>query len=137
MRIVRIRAFFYALLKGPLHAMPAPRPAKLALENGALFTGSAFGAVGTRAGEVAFNTAMTGYQEIITDPSYRGQIVVMTCPLIGNYGVNDVDVESRRPQVEGFMVRELSRRVSNYRATKSLHEWLDESDVPGIAEIDT
>src|SRR5438876_6869803 len=98
------------------------RIAKLALEDGTVFTGIAFGAVGTRVGEVAFNTAMTGYQEIITDPSYRGQIVCMTCPQIGNYGVNAADVESRGPQVEGFVIRELSRRVSNFRATLSLEE---------------
>src|SRR6059058_1190035 len=100
------------------------RIAKLALEDGTVFTGAAFGAAGTRVGEVAFNTAMTGYQEIITDPSYRGQIVCMTCPQIGNYGVNPADLESRGPQVEGFVIRELSPRVSNYRATLSLADWL-------------
>src|SRR5438552_16485107 len=113
------------------------RTAKLALEDGTVFTGLAFGAIGTRVGEVAFNTAMTGYQEIITDPSYRGQIVCMTCPQIGNYGVNAIDTESMRPQVEGLIVRELSRRVSNFRAKWSLDEWLVHAGVPGIAEVDT
>src|SRR5262245_32243371 len=113
------------------------RIAKLALEDGTVFTGAAFGAPGTRHGEVAFNTAMTGYQEIITDPSYRGQIVCMTCPQIGNYGVNPADIESRGPQVEGFIVRELSRRVSNFRAELPLEEWLTAAGVPGIADVDT
>ena len=83
--------------------------AKLALEDGTVFTGRAFGAPGERFGEVVFNTSMTGYQEVLTDPSYKGQIVTMTYPLIGNYGVNGEDGESRRPQVEGFIVRELTR----------------------------
>jgi carbamoyl-phosphate synthase small subunit len=84
-----------------------------------------------------FNTAMTGYQEILTDPSYCGQIVTMTYPLIGNYGINSEDVESRRPFVEGFVVRELSALVSNWRAEESLAEYLDRNGIPGIAEIDT
>ena len=87
--------------------------AKLALEDGTVFTGRAFGARGEADGEVVFNTSMTGYQEILTDPSYHGQIVAMTYPLIGNYGVNAEDAESRRPWVRGFVVRELSRLVSN------------------------
>src|SRR5438874_9516651 len=94
--------------------------AKLALEDGTVFTGGAFGARGEVDGEVVFNTSMTGYQEILTDPSYHGQIVTMTYPLIGNYGVNAQDAESRRPWVRGFVVRELSRVVSNYRAGGSL-----------------
>src|SRR5438874_13181269 len=94
--------------------------AKLALEDGTVFTGRAFGARGEVDGEVVFNTSMTGYQEILTDPSYHGQIVAMTYPLIGNYGVNAEDVESRRPWVRGFVVRELSRAVSNHRALGSL-----------------
>ena len=92
--------------------------AKLALEDGTVFTGRAFGARGEADGEVVFNTSMTGYQEILTDPSYHGQIVAMTYPLIGNYGVNAEDAESRRPWVRGFVVRELSRLVSNHRADR-------------------
>ena len=90
--------------------------AKLALEDGTVFTGRAFGARGEVDGEVVFNTSMTGYQEILTDPSYHGQIVAMTYPQIGNYGVNAEDAESGRPWVRGFVVRELSRLVSNHRA---------------------
>src|SRR5918992_4104271 len=89
--------------------------AKLALEDGTVYTGEAFGARGEVDGEVVFNTSMTGYQEILTDPSYHGQIVTMTYPLIGNYGVNPEDEESPRPWVRGFVVRELSRRYSNQR----------------------
>src|SRR6188472_4078458 len=98
------------------------RIAKLALEDGTVFTGRAFGASGTSEGEVVFNTAMTGYQEILTDPSYRGQIVTMTYPLIGNYGVNLEDVESKRPHVAGFVVKELAKVYSNWRATMPLGE---------------
>ena len=89
----------------------------LALEDGRTFRGSAFGAKGERTGEVVFNTSMSGYQEVLTDPSYRGQIVVMTCPEIGNCGTNALDRESAEPQVEGFVVRQLSRFPSNWRAT--------------------
>ena len=92
----------------------------LALEDGSIFHGLAFGARATACGEVCFNTSMTGYQEILTDPSYKGQIVTMTYPLIGNYGVNSVDDESWRPHVAGFVVRELSPVVSNWRADYSL-----------------
>src|SRR6476469_8643525 len=113
------------------------RIAKLALEDGTIFTGVAFGAAGTTEGEVVFNTAMTGYQEILTDPSYAGQIVTMTYPLIGNYGVNEQDVESRRAWVEGFVVREASRIVSNFRATSSLQDYLKENNIIGIEHIDT
>ena len=98
--------------------------AKLALEDGTVFTGTAFGAAGEVDGEVCFNTSMTGYQEILTDPSYRGQIVTMTYPEIGNYGVNADDVESAKPHLAGFIVRELSRRVSNFRAEGDLAEYL-------------
>src|SRR5215204_7688607 len=100
------------------------RVAKLALEDGTVFTGRAFGARGTTQGEVVFNTSMTGYQEILTDPSYAGQIVTMTYPLIGNYGVNAEDVESRRPFIEGFVVREFSEVSSNWRAGMTLDEYL-------------
>src|SRR5713101_3241368 len=91
-------------------------PAKLALEDGTVYTGLSFGAGGETFGEVVFNTSMTGYQEVLTDPSYKGQIVTMTYPLIGNCGINDEDVESSRPQVEGFVIRELSRQPSNFRS---------------------
>jgi carbamoyl-phosphate synthase small subunit len=111
--------------------------ATLALEDGRVFHGRAFGAVGERAGEVVFNTSMTGYQEILSDPSYRGQIVVMTAPEIGNVGTNVEDAESDGPQVEGFVVRELSECASNWRSTQALHEHLREHRVPGIAEVDT
>jgi len=98
--------------------------AKLALKDGTVFTGRAFGAAGEVDGEVCFNTSMTGYQEILTDPSYRGQIVTMTYPEIGNYGVNSEDVESRRPFLSGFIVQERSRRASNFRAEGELDEYL-------------
>ncbi|MGD0462033.1 MAG: glutamine-hydrolyzing carbamoyl-phosphate synthase small subunit [Tepidisphaeraceae bacterium] len=111
--------------------------AKLALEDGAVFTGRSFGAAGTSEGEVVFNTAMTGYQEILTDPSYKGQIVTMTYPLIGNYGVNRQDVESRQPHVAGFVVKELSPVYSNYRADLSLDEYLKDNQIIGIEGIDT
>ena len=114
-----------------------PPIAKLALEDGTVFTGRAFGASGTSEGEVVFNTSMTGYQEILTDPSYKGQIVTMTYPLIGNYGVNRQDVESRRPHVAGFVVKELPPRYSNYRADTSLDEYLRQNKVVGIEGIDT
>ena len=111
--------------------------AVLALEDGSLFHGTGFGAHASACGEVCFNTSMTGYQEILTDPSYKAQIVTMTYPLIGNYGVNHQDVESWRPHVAGFVVRELSPVVSNWRADYSLHEYLDQNDIPGIQGIDT
>lgn len=113
--------------------------ARLALEDGSVFTGSAFGDTSPRCveGEVCFNTSLSGYQEVVTDPSYAGQIVTMTCPLIGNYGVNEGDLESARAQVSGFVVRELSNRVSNYRATAALEDWLAEQGVVGIAGVDT
>ena len=111
--------------------------AKLALEDGTVFTGTAFGARGEVDGEVVFNTSMTGYQEILTDPSYHGQIVAMTYPQIGNYGVNDDDAESRRPWVRGFVIRELSGRVSNFRADGSLESYLEKNGIIGIEGIDT
>lgn len=109
----------------------------LALEDGTIFRGRAFGAAGTRVGEVVFNTSMTGYQEIFTDPSYCGQIVTMTFPLIGNYGVNREDFESVRAWLSGFVVRELAPRPSNYRASGDLAGLLREQDVVGISNIDT
>ncbi len=111
--------------------------AKLALEDGTIFTGQAFGAAGTSEGEVVFNTSMTGYQEILTDPSYKGQIVTMTYPLIGNYGVNRQDVESKKPQVAGFIIKELSPIPSNYRSDMTLDQYLKENNILGIAGIDT
>jgi carbamoyl-phosphate synthase small subunit len=111
--------------------------AVLALEDGSVFRGPGFGARASACGEVCFNTSMTGYQEILTDPSYKGQIVSMTYPLIGNYGVNLQDVESRRPHVAGFAIRELSPVVSNWRADYSLAEYLEKNGIPGIQGIDT
>ncbi|WP_165233047.1 glutamine-hydrolyzing carbamoyl-phosphate synthase small subunit [Aquisphaera insulae] len=111
--------------------------AKLALEDGTVFTGRAFGARGEVDGEVVFNTSMTGYQEILTDPSYHGQIVTMTYPEIGNYGINEDDAESRRPWVRGFVIRELSGRASNFRSQGSLDEFLARNGILGIEGIDT
>jgi carbamoyl-phosphate synthase small subunit len=111
--------------------------AKLALEDGTIFTGRLFGAPEEVEGEVVFNTSMTGYQEILTDPSYHGQIVAMTYPQIGNYGINDEDVESGRPWVRGFVVRELSPRASNFRAQASLDDYLKQHGIPGIEGVDT
>src|SRR4051812_11018512 len=111
--------------------------AKLALEDGTVYTGRAFGAAGEAFGEVVFNTSMTGYQEVLTDPSYKGQIVAMTYPLMGNYGINDEDRESRRPQVEGFIVRELTRIPSNFRSHQTLDAYLKENNLLGIEGIDT
>jgi carbamoyl-phosphate synthase small subunit len=113
------------------------KPAKLALEDGTVFTGTSIGADGEVDGEVCFNTSMTGYQEILTDPSYRGQIVTMTYPEIGNYGVNAEDVESWRPQLAGFVVREHSRVQSNFRSERSLSEYLQTSGIVAIESIDT
>jgi carbamoyl-phosphate synthase small subunit len=113
------------------------QPAKLALEDGTVLTGIALGALGEVDGEVVFNTSMTGYQEILTDPSYHGQIVTMTYPEMGNYGVNAEDVESARPRVAGFIVREHSRSPSNFRAQGGLHDYLREHQIVGLAEIDT
>ena len=109
----------------------------LVLEDGRVFEGISFGAVGETFGEIVFNTSMSGYQEILTDPSYAGQIVTMTYPLIGNYGVNAEDVESRKTWAEGFVVRESSRIVSNFRSTMSLDEYLKANNIVGIEHIDT
>lgn len=111
--------------------------ALLALEDGTVYHGAGFGAQATACGEVCFNTSMTGYQEILTDPSYKAQIVTMTCPHIGNYGVNALDVESYRPHVAGFVVREVSPVVSNWRAESSLPVYLERQAIPGIQGIDT
>src|SRR5262245_65329459 len=108
-----------------------------ALEDGSVFHGTGFGAIASACGEVCFNTSMTGYQEILTDPSYKGQIVTMTYPLIGNYGVNEQDVESWRPHVAGFVIRELSPVVSNWRADRTLADYLAQHGIPGIQGIDT
>ena len=111
--------------------------AVLALEDGRLFWGKAFGAVTERVGEVVFNTSLTGYQEIFTDPSYAGQIVVLTNPHIGNYGTSPSDAESARPYIEGLVVREFSPVSSNWRSTEVADEYLERNGVPVIAEIDT
>src|ERR1700722_19016684 len=111
--------------------------AKLALADGTVYTGTAFGADGEIFGEVVFNTSMTGYQEILTDPSYCGQIVTMTYPLIGNYGINEEDIESSGLSLSGFIVRELCREPSNYRSTKSLDQYLREAGIVGLEGIDT
>jgi carbamoyl-phosphate synthase small subunit len=117
--------------------MPTTKPAVLALEDGSVFRGRAFGADATVAGECVFNTSMTGYQEILTDPSYFGQIVTMTAVQIGNYGINESDSEASGPKCTGFVVRELSPVVSNWRSQTSLDEYLRKYGVPGISEIDT
>jgi len=109
----------------------------LALEDGRIFEGESFGATGTRVGEVCFNTSMTGYQEVVTDPSYRGQIVAMTYPLIGNYGTNALDQESRQPHVRGFVIEELSEIPSNWRSESSLEDYLRRWEIPGAQGIDT
>ncbi|MEO6050488.1 MAG: glutamine-hydrolyzing carbamoyl-phosphate synthase small subunit [Pyrinomonadaceae bacterium] len=111
--------------------------AVLVLEDGRTFHGASFGTGGESFGEMVFNTSMSGYQEILTDPSYAGQIVCMTYPLIGNYGTNSQDVESRRPWVEGFVVREASRIASNFQSTMSLQDYLKTNNIVGIEHIDT
>jgi carbamoyl-phosphate synthase small subunit len=113
------------------------RPGVLALEDGSVFRGRAFGADATIAGECVFNTSMTGYQEIITDPSYFGQIVTMTAVQIGNYGINDEDTEASTPRCSGFVVRELSPIVSNWRSQMSLDDYFKKYEIPGLSEIDT
>ncbi|MEM6314870.1 MAG: glutamine-hydrolyzing carbamoyl-phosphate synthase small subunit, partial [Planctomycetota bacterium] len=115
----------------------APTVARLALEDGCVFTGTSFGAAVDGVGEVVFNTSMSGYQEILTDPSYAGQIVCMTTPQIGNTGVNVRDSESGGPSVAGFVVKELSRMVSNFRSEQPLADYLADHDIPGITGIDT
>jgi carbamoyl-phosphate synthase small subunit len=111
--------------------------ALIALEDGTIFEGRNFGVEGEKEGEIVFNTSMTGYQEIMTDPSYKGQIVTMTYPLIGNYGINDEDVESKAPKVEGFIAREFSRVTSNYRATGDLLDYFTKHNILAVEEIDT
>ena len=113
------------------------KKAILALADGLVFEGYSFGAGGETSGEIVFNTSITGYQEILTDPSYKGQIVTMTYTQIGNYGVNPEDVESGRPYVEGFIVKEHCESASNWRSKKSLHEYLTENGIVGIHGIDT
>ena len=115
-------------------------PSRLALADGSVFSGVGFGAVGTgvmNLGEVVFNTSMSGYQEALTDPSYTGQILALTATQVGNYGITIDDIESARPTVSGFVVRELSRVWSNQRSVEDLSGWLAKFDVPGIHEIDT
>jgi carbamoyl-phosphate synthase small subunit len=114
-----------------------PRPAKLVLENGSVYNGTAFGHIGEAKGEVVFNTSHTGYQEILTDPSYAGQMVLMTYPLIGNYGINPTDNESTKIWASAFIVREVSRVYSNYEATQTLDACLKDAGVMGLAGIDT
>jgi carbamoyl-phosphate synthase small subunit len=117
--------------------MPTHQPALLALEDGSVFRGTAFGADATISGECVFNTSMTGYQEILTDPSYFGQIVTMTASQIGNYGVNEEDAESAAPKASGFVVCELSPVVSNWRSKRSLGDYLKANGIPGISGVDT
>ena len=117
--------------------MSAPKPAILALEDGSVYQGAGFGAEATVAGECVFNTSMTGYQEILTDPSYFGQIVTMTAVQIGNYGINPEDEESGAPKCTGFVVREVSPVVSNWRSRMSLDDYLRRHGIPGISEVDT
>ncbi|MEM1297115.1 MAG: carbamoyl-phosphate synthase domain-containing protein, partial [Verrucomicrobiota bacterium] len=112
-------------------------PALLALADGRVFHGVGFGAPVTASGEACFNTSMTGYQEVLTDPSYRGQIVAMTYPLIGNYGVNPTDTESKQPHVRGFVIEELCDVPSNWRSTESLNDYMERWNIPGIQGIDT
>ncbi len=111
--------------------------ALLALEDGRIFEGESFGATGTRVGEICFNTSMTGYQEVLTDPSYHGQIVAMTYPHIGNYGTNALDQESARPHVRGFIIEELTDAPSSWRSEQSLEAYLQHWQIPGIQGIDT
>src|SRR5712672_634008 len=113
------------------------KPAVLALEDGRAFRGRSWAAEGEAYGEIVFNTSMMGYQEVLTDPSYAGQIVCMTYPLIGNYGVNSEDSESSRPWVEGFVVRESSRIASNWRSEETLDAYLTRWNIPAIENIDT
>ncbi|MFB3786578.1 MAG: glutamine-hydrolyzing carbamoyl-phosphate synthase small subunit [bacterium] len=116
---------------------PQRPPAVLVLEDGSIFRGRAYGAIGETGGEVVFNTAMTGYQEVLTDPSYHGQIVTMTYPLIGNYGINEEDMESGRIQVAGFIIKEPSAIASNWRSRLTLEDWLKRHNKVGLCGIDT
>lgn len=117
--------------------MKKDKKSVLVLEDGVSFEGNSFGALGEAIGEIVFNTSLSGYQEILTDPSYKGQMVVMTYPEIGNYGVNPEDVESWRPQVEGFIVRNYNERPSNFRSTEPLHTYLQKNRIVAIEGIDT
>lgn len=133
---------FYVKIKTPLFVNVYLRhtinmEGIIALEEGRIFKGRSFGAKGESFGEVVFNTSMTGYQEILTDPSYKGQIVVMTFPEIGNYGINQEDLESRKPFVEGFIVKEYSKIFSNWRANSSLDEFLKKHNIIGLEGVDT
>ncbi|MFQ5704770.1 MAG: glutamine-hydrolyzing carbamoyl-phosphate synthase small subunit, partial [Gemmatimonadales bacterium] len=118
-------------------ARAASQSAYVLLEDGAWFSGTTRRSFDPTPGEVVFTTNLSGYQEVFTDPSYSGQIVVMTAPMIGNYGINEEDLESAKPQVEGVVVRELSRSYSSWRATGSLESWLAERGIPALEEIDT
>src|SRR5512145_438995 len=109
----------------------------LALADGRVFSGWSIGSTGEALGEVVFDTSLMGYQEVLTDPSYRGQIVAMTYPLVGNYGINFLDVESETPQVRGFVIEELSPLASNWRSQGNLHDFLRRHGIPGIQGIDT
>ncbi|MBN2326747.1 MAG: glutamine-hydrolyzing carbamoyl-phosphate synthase small subunit [Candidatus Omnitrophica bacterium] len=122
--------------KSILHSLNRPHAA-LVMEDGSIYQGRAFGAAGRAGGEVVFNTSMTGYQEILTDPSYHGQIVTMTYPLIGNYGVNQEDLESKKIQAAGFIVKEPSIVPSNWRSGSSLEDWMRSQNVVGLCGIDT
>ncbi|MFQ5925661.1 MAG: glutamine-hydrolyzing carbamoyl-phosphate synthase small subunit [Dehalococcoidia bacterium] len=113
------------------------KKAMLVLEDGAFYEGCSFGAETSAYGEVVFNTSMTGYQEMLTDPSYAGQIVVLTYPLVGNYGINTEDIESKQIQVSGFVVRELCERPSHWQSTKTLSQYLAENDIPGVSGVDS
>ncbi len=143
MCIVLLHEIFYLIFFTQLHRpsyffiLKYDMKAKLVLENGTIFIGESFGATGGITGEVVFNTSLTGYQEILTDPSYAGQIVTMTYPLIGNYGINGEDMESVKPQVAGFIVKEYSEFPSNFRSTESLGSWLEHHNIIGIQGIDT
>ena len=117
--------------------MKPVQKAILALEDGSIFEGRSFGSPGEKTGELVFNTSMTGYQEILTDPSYKGQIVIMTYPLIGNYGVNEEDIESQGPKVEGFIVKENSTLFSNWRSDKHLSDYLIQHHIMGVEGMDT
>jgi carbamoyl-phosphate synthase small subunit len=133
-------AFHLSQTKSPLNKdllMKSKQKAMLALEDGAVFEGWSFGFLGEKAGEIVFNTSMTGYQEILTDPSYKGQIVTMTYPHIGNYGINEEDIESQGPKVEGFIIKENSSIFSNWRGDQSLSDYLIRHRIMGVEGMDT
>ena len=138
---IRVSSFLpFSLAPPALLAMTSVatlmKKALLALEDGRVFEGTAFGADATHTGEICFNTSMSGYQEVLTDPSYRGQIVTMTYPMIGNYGVNPLDMESDAPHVRGFVIEELCDVPSNWRSTQSLDAFLKQWNIPGIQGVD-